>query len=264
MPRTTRATDLSGVEKGYILATKQATNLSNRNIAEKIGRDEKSVRKFLRQADECDKENIDPLHSNALNPTPRPGRPSMLDERDIRRLIRQATKNRKQRRKTWVTIAQECAIIASPRTLKLAFASHGYGRHKRHFKPLLTPENKKVRLAYCEDWIPLLKGKEHLIIYCDETIISIGEKRGQEWVTRTEDEEYHPDCLDRRFKTRSAALFWGVYRANRIGPCHISKTENATQRKKSETHLNLVNSFRNVENKMSAVSSQLDQLALPI
>ena len=132
MPRSKGASELNASKAGAIVALKQNTNLSNVEVASRVGCHEKTVRNALSRIQKADKENIPPLDTaNSLykQHSHRSGRPPKISERQARHLIRCATKNRAQRRKPWTVIAAECGIRASATAIQHAFESRGYGRH---------------------------------------------------------------------------------------------------------------------------------------
>lgn len=102
MGRNSGDKDLSDLKKGGILALRQYSNLSNRKIAKLQNCDEKSVRNARRVASQAEKENRDPMNPLIHKKKPRPGRPHILNNRDARRMIRHATKNKANRRKPWI------------------------------------------------------------------------------------------------------------------------------------------------------------------
>lgn len=187
---------------GILEAKRQPFSESNRQIANRYGCSESSVRNVAERAREAENKNIDPLYPEACMAKPRPGRPFVILPRDSRRLIRQATENRYQRRKDWVIIAWEIGIDASLAAINSAFHRAGYGRYPPRYKPQLNMQQKKQRLEFCEDWVEELRGKEHQIVFCDEMTIRAGERRGQMWITRTKEEAYHPDCIKSRARDR--------------------------------------------------------------
>ncbi|KAL8759616.1 MAG: hypothetical protein Q9199_000660 [Rusavskia elegans] len=135
---------ISQAEFGGILeAIRNPLNKSNRSIAKRYKRSEKTVRNVEERALEAEKENIDPLTPEASTAKPRSGRPFIISPRDSRRLIRQAIKSKYQRRKDWVTIAREIGIDASPSAINSAFYRAGYGRYPPRYKPQLNIQQKK-------------------------------------------------------------------------------------------------------------------------
>jgi IS30 family transposase len=79
-------------------------------------------------------------------PTKPKGRPPTLDTPLQHLLVRHATKNAKQRRKTREEIAQELGINVCRRTLIKAFKKELYHRRKATQKPFLTNKHKSDQL----------------------------------------------------------------------------------------------------------------------
>ena len=84
---------------------------------------------------------------------------------------------------------------------------HGYGRYPPRFKPPLSPEMKAQRLGFSVKWLEKLRGKEHIIVYIDETAVRVRETRGQQWITRRVDEVWHKDCIDVRYRGYTELMF---------------------------------------------------------
>lgn len=91
--------DLSDLQKGGVLALKINTNISNRQVAKMQSCSEKSVRNVQRTIFQAEKENHDPMDPLVHKKKSRSGRPRILNDRDIRRMIRYAIKNKVNRRK---------------------------------------------------------------------------------------------------------------------------------------------------------------------
>ena len=172
------ARDLPQAKRGGLLELSKHSNISKRQLAKAYGCNRQTVANVIKRAGEAEKENIDPLSSEAHQRRPQSGRPFAIDERLQRQLIRHATKNRFQRRKSWIRIARELGVMASAGAINSAFLRAGYGRHPPRHKPLLSPEMKKEHFRFVTEWESKLDGKEHLIIYTDETSIRVGESRG--------------------------------------------------------------------------------------
>ena len=180
MGRNSGNKDLTDLQKGGVLALKENINLSNRQIAARENCNEKSVRNVRRVASDAEKENRDPKDPKTFKPRPRTGRPRILDDRDARRMIRHAIKNRVNRHKPWLQIARECGYTNNAFTINNCFRLFGYGRYPPRYKPSLSPEMKAKRQGFCEEWLEKLRGKEHMIMYTDETAVRIEETRGQQ------------------------------------------------------------------------------------
>ena len=87
-----------------------------------------------------------------------------------------------------------------------------------------------MRLQFCMEWHPKLQGKEPMIIFYDETTIRVGEDRGQNWVTRTKGERYHPDCIESRYRGFTKLMFWGCYTKYHRGPSYIFDKESPEEK----------------------------------
>lgn len=237
MPRTRGSNDLPEAKRGALIEVKKTSNISNRQLAKRYRCDKKTVANVLKRAGEAEKENIDPLTSEAHQRRPQSGRPLAINERQQRQLIRHATKNRFQRRKPWVRIARELGIMASATAIHSAFSRAGYGRYPPRHKPLLSPEMKKERLEFVTEWEPKLQGKEHMIVHTDETSVRVDESRGQIWVTRLQDEAYHKDCVDVRYRGYTELMFWAAYTSELKGPSYMFSKETAAEKDQAREDL---------------------------
>ncbi len=152
--------------------------------------------------------------------------PPLLAQYEIDAMIKLSTSSYEWRRKTWMTVAKECKVVASRKTIVKAFEEAGYGRYAPRSKPNLTVEMKEKRCAWCLDkwyWGFILEWDR--VIYTDETSVKLGENRGRIHVTRTKDEEWEPACMEKAFSGYSTFMFWGAIAYNWKGPCHIYEPE---------------------------------------
>ena len=237
MGRTAAKPNIPEPKRGALLALADKQVGSKRKLAEAFDCSKDTVRNIQKRAREAEKENIDPNSSETHQQRPRPGQPCKLSIRTKRQLIRHATKNRYQRRKTWWTIAQELKIEASTTTVNDVFYRNGYRRRPPKFKPSLTPEQKLERLDFAIEWLEKLEGKEHMVVYCDETAVRVGELRGQQWITILDEEEWHPDCVQHRYKGFTELMFWGCYTAEVRGPCYMFNKESIDEKKVAQKDL---------------------------
>lgn len=114
-------------------------------------------------------------------------------------------------------IAEECGFICSPSGINHTFSLRGYGRHPPTYRPAMNKEQKRKRKIFSDKALGILEGQYHLVIYTDETIVRVGERRGQYWLTRNEEERCHKDCIERRHKGFTEFLFCGAYTQMRRG-----------------------------------------------
>jgi transposase len=156
-------------------------------------------------------------------PAPPRGRPSKISTPLRILLVRHATQNAEQRRKTREEIAQELGISACRRTLVKAFEKELYHRRKATEKPLLTKEQMNERLRWAwehvswsdEDWDSCSWGDE----------MSISLSHGEVYVTRKKEEKYLPSCCIPKFKGYSAGHVWGIISTRWKGPLVFFKKE---------------------------------------
>ena len=94
MPRPKGATDLSEAKRGALIELKKKNNISHRQLASKYKCDKSIVTNILKRAEEAEKENLDPLSSEAHQRRSQSGRPLVINERQLRQLIRHAIKNK--------------------------------------------------------------------------------------------------------------------------------------------------------------------------
>ena len=81
-----------------------------------------------------------------------------------------------------------------------------------------------------------------MVVFSDETAVRVRENRGQIWVTRTQDEAYHDDCVDARYRGYTEIQFWGCYTAEMVGPCYMFGKETAPEMHAAQDDLNHRNS----------------------
>lgn len=184
----------------------------------------------------------------------RDGRPEILEERNVRRLIRHATKSKVQRFKSWPLIAHEIGFKGSPPTIAKAFRKAGYGKYQANKKPLLTKAMKKKRLHWCSarpEWNKrqLFDGTSELLnrIFTDECSVKLGGSQGKRMCTRNNEEKWHPHCIDIAFKKYSEMMFWGSIAWNWKGPCHVYTKETPEELRASIIELAELDIIRRAE-----------------
>ena len=138
MPRRSGDKALSLAKQGAILALTNISNLLNREAFRRLNHNESTIRKAKKRIyASTDKENILLLEIVEIS-LPRSERPSKLNVRDRRRLVRYVTKNKTNRRKPWSIIAQEYGIRADLTAIRYTFKIAGYSRYSPRYKPPLT------------------------------------------------------------------------------------------------------------------------------
>ena len=134
--------DLGGPKKGALIALSELDNVSHRQVVRANNCNEKTVRNARKRASEAEKENLDPLSTEAHQRRPQSERPLTINDRLLRQLIRHVIKNEFQRRKPWVTIAREIKCMIATSIVNAAFKRAGYERYPSRYKSLLTSKQK--------------------------------------------------------------------------------------------------------------------------
>ena len=75
-----------------------------------------------------------------------------------------------------------------------------------------------------------LNSKEHIIMHTDETSVRVDEYRGQIWVTRLQDEAYHKDYVNIRYRGYTELIFWAAYTSEIKDPSYIFSKETAAEK----------------------------------
>lgn len=60
-----------------------------------------------------------------------------------------------------------------------------------------------------------------MVMRCDGTLVRVGESRGQIWVSRRQNEPYHPGCIHARYRGYTELMFWGCYTFEMRGSSYI-------------------------------------------
>lgn len=173
---------------------------------------------------------------------PRSGRPKVVTPEIEASILASVTKDRSGREKSVEVLAFEAGISESSCLRHLKFLS--FSKCKPTWKPGLTEDMRKKRLAFAlshrywtlEDW--------KNIIWTDETSIILGHRRGANRVWRRSWECYDPIVIRRRFKNASEFMFWGAFLYDHKGLCHIYDPENAVAKKQAAKELEIVNRGR--------------------
>lgn len=138
----------------------------------------------------------------------KPGRPPVLNERDVRHLARVA---KSQRRATLHEITNGTLPKVNPRTIRKALASAGLHSRIAAKKPFLSEKHKAARLTFAKKYLSWSLEDWKRVIWCDESTFEIGKNSRQIRVWRMAGERHHLDCLAPTFKSgRSSLMLWGA------------------------------------------------------
>ena len=169
------------------------------------------------------------------NNKPHPGRPTKLNARDIRRLLRAVSSSADGRQASHLQLAKELGIEASPQTIRRALRKASFRRCIACPKPLVSWINRRKRLQWArehlhwrlEDWLR--------VIFTDESSFETGQ-RSRIFVGRRSGERYCPDCINKfKHSGRLSVMVWGGICGDQTSDLiHFKKTIRVLKRGKNK------------------------------
>lgn len=131
-----RGKPLNDIEKGRILAYKEI-GMSNRRIAEKLGRSSGLIDNFVKNPKNYGKKKSS-------------GRPKIIAEREKRLILKTASNSVQSSRE----IMKELNVQASLRTVQRVLSSSDHLKYQKiQIKPPLTEAHKAARLGFCNKYL---------------------------------------------------------------------------------------------------------------
>ena len=164
-------------------------------------------------------------------PTKPKGRSPILSTPFRILLVRHATENAEQRRKTREEIAQELGITVCRRSLIKAFEKELYHRRKATEKPFLTDQHKADRVKWAWEHLDWTDDQWAGIGWSDDMSAQAGP--GEVWVTRRAEERFLPACCVARFKGYSSCMVWAMISRDMKGPLVVYEKSWCTNQKHS-------------------------------
>jgi transposase len=146
----------------------------------------------------------------------RSGRPSKLNDRGQRAVMREILKDRK---KPFPQIAKDVPGDISPEIVRKVADSEGYHRRVARKVPFLTARQKKKRLDWAEDFDGIDEKEWDNLLPSDECYVQLDDSNGRIFVTRRPEEEYDENCVIPNFKQSSVrVMIWGCFMRGVKGP----------------------------------------------
>ena len=188
MPPTKPRKELSEGQRGLIIGMRKC-GTSYAAIAAELNLNYHTVRKVVIFYDEME----------LLKPSPRPGRPTKLNERDRRHLKRHVKRDKNHRRHTPASVTKQLDFNICIDTLITELKKLNLNQRVARKKPWLHPGQKLARLEFeknCRDW-----GDDEWMrmIWTDEMAMQTATNDGKVFVWREPYEEYYEDCLEPTF-----------------------------------------------------------------
>ena len=181
------------------------------------------------------------------------GRHALLTQDQKDQIIKLVTSSRDNREKeAWQAIAdgdfKEIVPEISVTTFQNVMYEAGYSRHRPSWRPPLTKDQEEERYQWAQDHDP--DGEEEYdnkgfdwttVAFTDETPARIGDERGMIRTWCKEGEQYDDDVKHDRTRNECCLQFYGCFRYNYKGPCHVYYPETEEEKAKAEAHLEELN-----------------------
>jgi transposase len=146
----------------------------------------------------------------------RPGRPSLLTERDTNHLARISKLHRFMPLRE---ITDNVPVNVSTETVRLALKKRGRKLYMAAKKPKITPKNVQQRKNWCQDVSKWSEEEWGKVIWSDESSVELGLSSRKVKVWRTIGERYKIDCLAPNMRSgRISVMFWACFWQNELGP----------------------------------------------
>lgn len=193
--RTT--TNLTCCEKAYIKGLYEG-GMKGPQIAIKVKRSEAAIYKIVTAK----------IADENSGPSVTQGRPKKLNERDVRAVVRYATKNR---RATLGEITQNVPTDVSPKTIRRTLHQEEIYSRIARLKPFLLPRHIANRRLFALEHLSWTMDDWKDVIWTDESTFELGRNSRQLKVWRKANEEYNSECTGSTFKSgRSSVMVWGA------------------------------------------------------
>ena len=163
------------------------------------------------------------------------GRPSKINARDLRHLIRAITSGQDGRQAVYTQLAKELGIEASATTIRVALRKAGFRRCIACPKPLVSWINRRKRLKWAREHLHWTIEDWCRVIFSDESSFETGQ-RARKFVSRRSGERYCPDCINSfKHSGRKSIMVWGGICGDQTSDLiHFKKTIRVLKRGKNK------------------------------
>lgn len=183
------------------------------------------------------------------------GRPELLSAEQKDAIIRIVTQDRNHReQESWQAIRSGDFEAVAPKmsisTFENVMYGAGYTRRKPGWKPPLSSSQRRERLQWAlqhnPDRYEVGDGLGYdftSVVFTDETPARVGEERGMMRVWARSDEKYDDDVRHDRNRRDCCLQFFGAFRYDYKGPCHVYFHETQQEKQVAEELLEKENAF---------------------
>ena len=149
---------------------------------------------------------------------PRSGRKRKSVTRSDKTLIRISLRNRKLTSKELSRELKESSgVELSAPTVRRRLLENGLRGCKPRKKPLLTEKQRKHRLEWARSHVKWPVEKWRKVLFSDESIFTLNNHAGNNYVRRRPEEEYRLYCISPIIKHPQSIMVWGCMAASGIG-----------------------------------------------
>jgi len=149
----------------------------------------------------------------------RSDQPRKLSSGDIRQIIRYIRFNKTTRRLSLSALKRDLLLDVHEHTIRRALQQVGYYHRVAQQRPYLNKCDRSRRLKFAKQHRDWTKEQWATVLFSDEMAVKLFmERRSKDYVWRTTEEEYHPNCINYgRRPTGVGLMFWGVFRKGKMG-----------------------------------------------
>jgi len=246
----TSRTEIHLVTRAFIAGAVLFGNASQHDLARALHRPQGTILKTLsRVKDKAESGGFD-LWDPALYPNDiGRGRPEILTREQKDEIIRITTQDRHHReQEAWQAIAHNNFESIVPQlsisTFENVMYEAGYKRRKPGWKPPLTSTQQRQRLQWAlahnpdRDEVGDGLGFDfRKVVFTDETPARVGEERGMIRTWARDDEIYDDNVRHNRNRRDCCLQFFGAFRYDYKGPCHVYFQETKEEKEIAEAAL---------------------------
>lgn len=197
------------IKEREIIMTLYRQQKSYSEIAKVVNRSRYSVRTVIKNV----------LKTKTVINKVRTGRPSKLDNRERRKILKMVKTNPRITSSEIATDLQKyLGKVVHPRTIRRVLNDSGYNARVARKKPWVSKVNKKKRLEFAKSYVAKDSEFWRKVIFSDESKFNIFQSDGRVLVWRRKNEEWDPQNIQATLKHGGGGVMvWGCMAAAGVG-----------------------------------------------
>ena len=202
----TKERELTDAQKGAILALEPV--YSHAQIGAQLNIPRTTITSFINRT----------RGRGSIKNLPRPGRPRILSDADVRYLVRNAES---ETRVPFKELQNLVNIDASVQTMRRRLREEGIRKWRAVKRPLLTKKHAKERLAWAKAHQHRTVDDWKCVIWSDESAMQKDSNATRVWTFRHQNkrEKYAPQNIRPKAKYGNLSqLVWGCFVGDKLGP----------------------------------------------